>query len=82
MMGRSAVPIVHSNSRSGMICVTVLRTWYLPMSGMSPRGSRSMSMSKVSPTAVSGRSSGAATSMPDPSIATWPEGRETITNSS
>src|SRR5215510_13646585 len=64
-------------SRSGISRVTVQRTWYSAMVGMSPRGRRSMSMSNVWPTSVSGLASGAAWSMPEPSMSTWRAGSET-----
>src|ERR1700722_18931535 len=76
--GRSALPTVHSIRRSGTNCVTVLRTLYLTRPGMSFNGVRSMSMSKVSPTSVSGLASGAASSIPEPSIWTCPAGLDTI----
>src|SRR5216683_3165079 len=59
-------------SRPGISWVTVQRTLYSAMLGMSPRGRRSMSMSNVWPTAVSGLASGAACSIPEPSIPTRP----------
>src|SRR5437660_7328577 len=45
---------------------------------MSPRGRRSISMSKWSPTLRNGVLSGAEVSMPDPSMSTWPCGLDTM----
>ena len=67
---------VHSMSRPGISWVTVQHTVYSAMSGMSPRGRRSMSMSDVWPTAVSGAASGAAWSIPEPSMSSWRAGSE------
>ena len=76
--GFPAALTAHSMNRSGISLVTVHRTrqsgtvitswWSALVLGTSPRGRRSISMSNVWPTAVSGLEPGPPRSIPEPSM--------------